>query len=66
MSSGGSDTSVSAAISGLTPGTLYHYRVVATSYGGIVRSADMTFTTLSDNAKLAALDLSDGIVGAGI
>jgi alpha-tubulin suppressor-like RCC1 family protein len=58
--SGTSDTSVSAAIGGLTPGTTYHYRVVASSNGGVVRSADMTFTTLSDNAKLAALGLDSG------
>ena len=49
--SGTSDTSVSAAIGGLTPGTIHHYRVVTTGYGGTVRSADMTFTTLSDDAK---------------
>jgi alpha-tubulin suppressor-like RCC1 family protein len=60
---GKNDTAVSAAISGLTPGTIYHYRVVTSSYGGIVRSADMTFTTLSDNAKLAGLSLSTGAFG---
>jgi alpha-tubulin suppressor-like RCC1 family protein len=60
--SGASDIAVSAAIGGLTPGTLYHYRVVASSYGGIVRSADLTFTTLSDNAQLAALGLNTGVL----
>jgi len=58
--SGVSDTGVSAGISGLTPGTTYHYRTVASGTGGIVRGADLTFTTLSDNAKLAALGLSTG------
>ena len=58
--SGKNDTAVSAAISGLTPGTTYHYRTVASSYGGIVRGADLTFTTLSDNARLAGLGLSAG------
>ena len=53
--SGATDTAVTAAISGLMPGTVYHYRVVASATGGTVRSADMVFTTLSDNAKLAGL-----------
>jgi alpha-tubulin suppressor-like RCC1 family protein/phosphodiesterase/alkaline phosphatase D-like protein len=60
--SGNKTVNVSAGINGLTPGTLYHYRTVATSYGGVVRGADMTFTTLSDNAKLAGLSLSAGIL----
>ena len=60
--SGNRVVSVSSGISGLTPGTLYHYRVVASSYGGIVRSEDMTFTTLSDNAKLAGLSLDAGVL----
>ena len=57
---GASATAVSAAIGGLTPGTLYHYRVVGSSRSGIARSEAMTFTTLSDNAKLAALGMSAG------
>ena len=37
---------VSAAVSGLSPNTTYHYRLVATnSDGGSASSADMTFTT---------------------
>ncbi len=38
-------TPVSAAISGLLPGTLYHYRVNGTYSGGTVNGGDMTFTT---------------------
>src|SRR5271169_4232345 len=38
-------TAVSAAISGLTPNTLYHYRTVATSIGGTTNGADSTFST---------------------
>jgi hypothetical protein len=37
--------SVSATISGLTPGTTYHYRIYASSSGGLSLGADRTFTT---------------------
>jgi streptogramin lyase len=37
--------SVSAALSGLTGNTTYHYRVTATSPGGTAAGADGTFTT---------------------
>jgi hypothetical protein len=42
---GGSPVSVSAPVSGLSPGTLYHFRLVAVSAGGTSRSSDLTFTT---------------------
>jgi hypothetical protein len=42
---GTSITNVSAALSGLIPGTLYHYRVKAVNSGGTSYSTDMTFTT---------------------
>lgn len=39
-------TSVSAALTGLTPNTLYHFRVVGTSAAGTSNGADLTFTTI--------------------
>jgi hypothetical protein len=36
---------VSAALTGLSPGTLYHFRVTATNGGGTANGADATFTT---------------------
>ena len=36
---------VSYVLGGLSAGTTYHYRVIATSVGGSSRGADMTFTT---------------------
>ena len=45
----GSDSAVhqlSSAIAGLTPGERYHFRIVATSAGGVSDGPDMTFTTL--------------------
>ncbi len=38
---------VSATLTGLAPGTLYHYRVVATNAVGTTNGADATITTLS-------------------
>ncbi|MEI7663123.1 MAG: T9SS type A sorting domain-containing protein [Bacteroidota bacterium] len=38
-------TFVNAALTGLLPGTLYHYRVNGTNSCGTTNSADMTFTT---------------------
>lgn len=42
---GSTDTAVSRAITGLTNGVTYHYRVVATNTGGTTYGADITFTT---------------------
>ncbi|OGU07480.1 MAG: hypothetical protein A2X82_17205, partial [Geobacteraceae bacterium GWC2_55_20] len=47
---GSTDTSVSAAISGLTCNTLYHFRVNAVNSGGTTNGSDLTFTTASCNA----------------
>jgi phosphodiesterase/alkaline phosphatase D-like protein len=41
----GSPHAVSADISGLEPGTTYHFRVMATNFGGTALGPDMTFTT---------------------
>ncbi len=43
---GSSDTSVSAAVSGLSANTLYHYRVVADNGEETIYGDNMTFTTL--------------------
>ncbi len=37
---------VSGTLTGLTAGTIYHYRVIATNASGTTVGADMTFTTL--------------------
>lgn len=61
--SGINTTAASASLSGLRPGTTYHFRAVAEGAGGIVRGEDRTFTTLSDNALLAALGVTEGVLG---
>jgi phosphodiesterase/alkaline phosphatase D-like protein len=42
---GSSVTSVSRAVTGLAPATLYHFRVVAVNAGGTTPGLDQTFTT---------------------
>jgi hypothetical protein len=43
--SGTTATNVSAGVSGLATGRVYHYRLIATSDAGTSRGADRTFTT---------------------
>jgi hypothetical protein len=43
--SGNTATAVSQTVTGLAPGTTYHFRVVATSDGGVAAGADQTLTT---------------------
>lgn len=45
LSAGTSPQSVSATISGLTPGTTFHYRLLATNASGTAAGQDQTFTT---------------------
>ncbi len=45
INSGTKAVAVSATITGLTPGTTYHYRLNASSAGGAVGGADRSFTT---------------------
>jgi len=45
--SGSSSTSISKSVTGLKPGTTYHFRLVATSDAGTVVGADRVFTTQS-------------------
>ena len=42
-----SSNDVTSALSGLSPGSTYHYRVVATNNSGTVATSDRTFTTPS-------------------
>jgi len=55
---GSTSTAVSAAFTGLLPGTTYHFRVNASNSGELASGSDLTFTTL--NASLSALALSAG------
>lgn len=47
---GNSAIAVQASLSGLLPGTTYHFRCVATNSGGTTNGQDLTFTTLCQMA----------------
>ena len=62
LGSGTATVSISASLTGLTPNTVYHYRMAGRNAQSTVYSADATFTTvpLSSNANLSSLALSIG------
>jgi phosphodiesterase/alkaline phosphatase D-like protein len=45
VADGTSDVAASRTLSGLEPGTVYHYRLVVTNTAGVARGSDQTFTT---------------------
>jgi len=55
LGAGQEDLTAGATLSGLTPGTTYHYRVLASNQFGTVESLDQTFTTY----PLSAVGLPD-------
>jgi phosphodiesterase/alkaline phosphatase D-like protein/Leucine-rich repeat (LRR) protein len=61
---GATATAVSAAITGLTPNMLYHFRVIASSAGGTTNGSDQTFTTLMQ-PPTAITDIATGVSVSG-
>jgi hypothetical protein len=55
----GDDNPVSGELTDLEPGTLYHYRLVATSSAGVKQSPDQTFTTVPLPAAVSASSATD-------
>jgi phosphodiesterase/alkaline phosphatase D-like protein len=64
------DHPIATALTGLQPGTTYHFRVVATNFGGTVHGPDVSFTTLdvptigiegSENVKQTSATLTAAI-----
>ncbi len=58
VGSGSSAVPVSATVSGLSPGTVYHFRVVATNSGGSAFGDDQSFTTTAVSVNVAATAVS--------
>lgn len=51
---------MTTTLTGLTPGTTYHFLAAATSTLGTTNGDDVVFTTLSTNADLASLSFAGG------
>ncbi len=62
--SGTANTGVSENLTGLTPGTTYHYRVVAASTGGTTNGSDGIFNTGSAAPPTVTTNAASG-VGSG-
>lgn len=59
MTTGAGDTGeLSASVTGLLPGTTYHFRADALNFSGLGEGADQTFTT-SDTPKVQPLPATD-------
>jgi alpha-tubulin suppressor-like RCC1 family protein len=59
--SGNTATAVTANLSGLLPGTAYHFRLITTSAGGMAYGADQTFTTTTFST-LSGLTMDSGLI----
>ena len=59
-SNGTTAQNVSTTLTGLTPGTLFYYRLTASNIDGTTSTSGGTFKTISTNANLSSLTLSSG------
>ncbi len=57
--SGDSDTSISAELTGLNPGTTYHFRIKAENSLGAIYSSDVTFTTIGQVPSVENEDVTN-------
>ena len=69
--SGTSSLAVSTTIASLSPGTTYHYRIVATSAKGTTVGADQSFTTSGGSSRVQILAPTafvspHGVLGVGL
>ena len=58
------DAPVSATVSGLTPGTAYHFQVVATNSAGTTRGGVKSFTTRSSPSQLPDLTINAAVASS--
>lgn len=64
IGSGTTSQSVNAALSGLSTGTTYYYRVAASNSSGTTRGSILSFTTASPGAGPAVTTLAATLVGS--
>ncbi|HEY1049648.1 MAG TPA: cadherin-like beta sandwich domain-containing protein, partial [Prosthecobacter sp.] len=62
---GNTPQNVSLNLTGLTPGTTYHYRISTSSLGGTADGVDVAFSTPGNNADLAGLSFNGGALNPG-
>ncbi len=62
LPNGSSATPVSATVGGLSPSTLYHFRIVATNNAGTETGSSRTFTTLATAPSTVTAGAASGIV----
>jgi opacity protein-like surface antigen len=68
ITAGSGSTGVATDVGGLAPGTMYHYRLVATNASGSIPGRDRTFTTrsaVSLNASKQAANFNDNVTLSG-
>ncbi len=63
--SGTANTGVSSDLTGLAPGTTYHYRLVAISTGGTTNGSDGIFNTASAAPPTVTTNAATGVGGSG-
>src|SRR5439155_216328 len=63
--SGTTSTNVSASLDGLSPGTTYHYRLVATNSSGTTQGADAVLTTSGAPAPTAVTGAASAVTPTG-
>jgi DNA-binding beta-propeller fold protein YncE len=61
LPSGSTAATVNAALGGLSPGTTYHYRVVATNNAGTTEGSDTTFATLPTTPSTVTTENASGV-----
>jgi phosphodiesterase/alkaline phosphatase D-like protein len=61
---GGADTAVTGALTGLSPNTTYHYRVVGQNAYGTSNGTDMTFTTSTISLPTVTTTAISGITSS--
>jgi hypothetical protein len=61
LPNGSTDTAVSTALTGLSPATTYHHRVVATNNAGTTEGSDTTFATLPTTPSTVTTENASGV-----
>jgi NHL repeat len=65
LPAGSEGVAVNATPTGLSPGTTYHYRVVAANNAGSVEGSDVTFTTLPTAPATVTTEAASGVTQTG-